>query len=423
MPDGPAPGGRGPLAGLLAILRGVQAQCWERGERVPVEDYLKRLPPQAGEEAAVELIYHEVVLRERHGESPQLDDYLRRFPQYAPRLERQFALHRLLEDDSLADLDDPTRDFLLVPSQPSLPSAVEPVRPPQAGPASPPAPSAVRAGWPDIPDYEFLHKLGAGGMSIIYLARHRSRRRVVAVKVLRPEAWARPEVLARFQHEAEALARLQHPHIVAIHAVGLHARRPFFELEYVEGGTLQHQLRGAPWLIPPAVRLVSVLARAVHFAHQKGIVHRDLKPANILLTNGGTPRITDFGLAKLVDTGAGQTRSDVILGTPGYMAPEQADGRSKHVGPGADVYALGAILYELLTGRPPFQAANVLQTLQMVVSREPVAPSRLRPDLPAGLDAVCLKCLEKEPRRRPASAEDLARELESLQLSAENVPG
>jgi serine/threonine-protein kinase len=194
--------------------------------------------------------------------------------------------------------------------------------------------------------------------------------------------------------------------------MGEHDGRPYLELEYVAGGSLAHRLDGTPWLPRPAAELIATLARALDVMHRVGIVHRDLKPANILLEADGTPKIADFGLAKAVGGDSGLTGTEEILGTPSYMAPEQARGGGRGVGPAADVYALGAILSELMTGRPPFKAATVLETLEQVKSAEPVPPRRLQPGLPRDLETICLKCLEKEPTRRYASAAALADDLQ-----------
>jgi WD40 repeat protein len=269
---------------------------------------------------------------------------------------------------------------------------------------------------PDVPGYEILKELGRGGMGVVYWAWQTGLNRSVALKMVLAGAHASPEELARFQTEAEAVARLQHPNMVQIYDVGQQGGCPYLVLEYVDGGSLAQQLTGTPLAARPAAQLVETLARAVHSAHQRGIVHRDLTPANVLLTAGGVPKITDFGLAKILVGGRPtQTQSGAILGTPSYMAPEQAAGKGKEVGPAADVYALGAILYELLTGRPPFKAATPLDTVLQVIAEEPVPPARLQPNVPRDLDTICLKCLEKEPGKRYASAEELAEDLRRFQ--------
>jgi WD40 repeat protein/tRNA A-37 threonylcarbamoyl transferase component Bud32 len=266
-----------------------------------------------------------------------------------------------------------------------------------------------------IPGYEVLGELGRGGMGVVYKARQTKLNRLVAVKMILSGAHAGSEERQRFLTEAEAVARLQHPNIVQIHEIGEAGGYAFFSLEFCPGGPLAAKLNGTPLPAQEAARLVEALARAVQAAHEAGVVHRDLKPANVLLLADGTPKITDFGLAKKLEGGAGQTASGAILGTPSYMAPEQAEGKSGKVGPAADVYALGAVLYELLTGRPPFKAATALDTVLQVLSEEPVPPRRLLPRLPRDLETICLKCLHKEPRKRYASAADLVADLRRFQ--------
>jgi WD40 repeat protein len=262
---------------------------------------------------------------------------------------------------------------------------------------------------PEPPGYEILGELGRGGMGVVYKARQKGLGRLVALKMVLVGGHAGPEELARFRTEAEAIARLQHPNIVQIYEVGEHDGLPFFSLEFCPGGSLDRELDGTPLRPREAAALAERLARAVDAAHAKGVVHRDLKPANVLLAENGIPKVTDFGLAKRLDT-AGQTASGAILGTPSYMAPEQAEGK-RLVGPAADIYALGALLYEFLTGRPPFRAETPLDTVRQVISDEPVPPSRLRPTLPRDLETICLKCLQKDPGKRYASARALGNDL------------
>jgi tetratricopeptide (TPR) repeat protein len=272
------------------------------------------------------------------------------------------------------------------------------------------APTAPSGEAVQVPGYEILGELGRGGMGVVYRARQIAAGRVVALKMILAGGHAGPADLLRFKTEAEAVARLQHPHIVGVYEVGEHQGRPFFSLEFCAGGTLEKKLAGTPLPPPQAARLVETLAGAVQAAHDKQVIHRDLKPANVLLTEDGTLKVTDFGLAKKLDE-AGQTQSGSILGTPSYMAPEQAGGHRREVGSWTDVYALGAILYECLTGRPPFKAATPLDTLLQVLSQEPVAPRRLQPKTPRDLETICLKCLQKDPKKRYSSARDLADDL------------
>jgi hypothetical protein len=280
---------------------------------------------------------------------------------------------------------------------------------PPVGPrAETPTVSAV---LPCVPGYAVLGMLGRGGMGIVYKARQLALNRTVALKMILDADLAAPEHVARFRREAELAARLQHPNIVQVYEVGACGGRPYLAMEWVEGGTLAVRLDPRGHAPRDAAELVETLARAMHYAHDRGVVHRDLKPANVLLASGGVPKIADFGLAKpLQDTG-GQTTTGVVAGTPEYMAPEQALGRKESVSPATDVHALGAILYVLLTGRLPFQGTSVLDILEQVVHAEPVAPRRLRPGLPRDLQTICLKCLEKDPARRYGSAAELAGEL------------
>ncbi len=291
----------------------------------------------------------------------------------------------------------------------SLPSAVPPPTPPVL---------------PVIPGYEVLEELGRGGMGVVYKARHLKLQRIVALKMILAGEFAGPEEVVRLRQEAEALGRLQHPNIVQIFEVGEVSGRPFCALEYVEGGALDRKLAGAPQPTREAAALVETLARAVHAAHQRRIVHRDLKPQNILLTADGTPKITDFGLAKRLDE-EGRTVSGAVLGTPSYMAPEQARGKGKEVGPAADVYALGAVLFQLLTGRPPFKAETPLDTVLQVLTIDPPPPRQLRPDVQRDLETICLTCLNKDPRRRYATAgaldDDLRRFLDRRPILVRRV--
>jgi serine/threonine-protein kinase len=263
-----------------------------------------------------------------------------------------------------------------------------------------------------VTGYEILGELGRGGMGVVYKARQKGLNRLVALKMLLAGTHASAEQLLRFNTEAEAVARLQHPNIVQIYEVGQHEGLAFFSLEFVDGHSLAHKLGGNPQPPRQAAQMIMVLARAMHYAHENGIVHRDLKPANVLLTSSGVPKITDFGLAKRLEGDSSQTKSGTLMGTPSYMAPEQARGDVRQVGPSADIHALGAILYELLTGRPPFVSANMMDTIMQVLRNDPVPPSHLQAKVPPDLETICLKCLQKEPHQRYASAGALADDLD-----------
>jgi len=279
------------------------------------------------------------------------------------------------------------------------------------------ATDAGAADGPAIAGYEILGVLGRGGMGVVYLARQVSLNRLVAVKMILAGEHASPMQRERFLAEAEAVARLRHPGVVQIHEIGQAGGQPYFALEYLPGGTLAQRIAGTPQPPREAAALVEGLARAIHAAHVQGVVHRDLKPANVLFAEATTPerseqaKIADFGLAKLLDDEASPTRSGTVLGTASYMAPEQASGHSKQVGPATDVYALGAILYEMLTGRPPFRAAAMVETLRQVVAEEAVPARRLNPAVPRDLDTICAKCLRKPTGQRYASAAELADDL------------
>jgi serine/threonine-protein kinase len=268
---------------------------------------------------------------------------------------------------------------------------------------------------PRIPGYEVEAVLGRGGMGVVFRARQVGLNRLVALKIALNASYTGGHDRERFRREAEAVARLRHPNVVQVHDVGEADGRPYFTMEYIEGGSLAKKLAGTPQPAQQAAQLVATLAGAVQTAHAAGIVHRDLKPSNVLLTSDGTPKITDFGLARRLEDEAGITATGIALGTPSYMAPEQARARREAVGPLADVYALGAILYELLTGRPPFRAETAAYTIHEVITRDPVPPTRLNHKVPRDLETICLKCLRKEPERRYASAVALAEDLQRFQ--------
>jgi serine/threonine protein kinase len=265
-----------------------------------------------------------------------------------------------------------------------------------------------------IPGYDILEELGRGGMGVVYKARQIALDRLVALKMMLAGVHASPEEAARFRIEAQAAARLDHPNIVRIYHCDEHDGQPFFSMELIPGTGLGQRSAGLPWHAPAAAHLVRTLALAIHHAHQHNVVHRDLKPSNVLLRADGTPKITDFGLAKQLDSSLDLTASGRILGSARYMAPEQAEGNTRAIGPATDIHALGAILYELLTGRPPFDGETLLEALNQVRWSEPTPPRAIRPDLSAELEAVCLRCLRKDPAQHYGTAEELAGALERV---------
>jgi tetratricopeptide (TPR) repeat protein len=362
----------------LGALLDEQSCCWRRGQRPRAELFLdRRRAPDSG--AALDLICHEILLRGGRGERPTLDEYARRFPEYAEQLRAIFEVNEVLFSQALPMV---TQVYTAGPAEADIPS---------------------------VEGYEILGELGRGGNGVVYRARRTGLKRMTALKVLRGGSAAEPREAARLRGEALALARIGHPNIIQIYEFGETGGRPYLALEFAPGGSLEARLLGGRQPVRAAAALLETLARAVHAAHRVGVVHRDLKPGNVLFAEDGTPKIADFGLAKRLNAADAQTRTGDILGTPCYMAPEQIHGTA--VGPAADVYALGAILYELLTGRPPFQGETVWATLAQVIGRDPAPPRQLASKTPRDLETICLKCLHKDPTHRYGSAEGLADDL------------
>ena len=264
---------------------------------------------------------------------------------------------------------------------------------------------------PRVPGYELIRVVGHGGVGVVYKAVHLRLNRTVALKMPLAGAFATRAERQRFAREAEMVARLRHPNVVQVYDVGDLDGRPYFTMEFVEGGNLADLIAGTPRPAREAAALVATLADAIAAAHQSGVMHRDLKPSNVLLSADGTPKVTDFGLARRLEVGSSLTHTGAAVGTPSYMAPEQAQGRTGEVGPAADIYALGAVLYELLTGRPPFRAESAAETVHQVITQDPVAPSRLNAKVPRDLETICLKCLHKERLLRYATAAALRDDL------------
>jgi len=380
-------------ADLLRCLQDDQRTRWKRRERFLAESYREQVPALRDDtEGFLDLVYHEIVLREDAGEAPNLEEYRRRFPEHGDSLSRLFDLHFKLGETSVRDGATVSFDS-------------------RTGPSSQP-PVGPRGGLPgQVGGYEILDELGRGGMGVVYKARQVALKRMVALKMILSGGHAGAAQRERFHAEAEVVARLKHPHIVEIYDIGEADGQPFFALEYIEGGSLAQKLGGVPMPSLTAAVLVETLARAMHHAHQGGVLHRDLKPANVLLTADGQPKITDFGLAKQLDT-EGRTASGEIMGTPSYMPPEQAAGKIKELGPSCDIYALGAILYECLTGQPPFRGATPMETVLQVLKEEPAPVRQRNPQAPRDLETICHKCLQKEPAYRYSSALQLAQDIE-----------
>src|SRR5881392_1607250 len=264
----------------------------------------------------------------------------------------------------------------------------------------------------ELGDYELLDEVGRGGQGVVFRARQKSLNRIVALKVISLGQWASKAHLKRFRLEAEAAARLEHPGIVPIHEVGERDGSCYFSMKFVEGGQLDEVVRRTPMSIRQAAELIAKVARTVHYAHEHGILHRDIKPGNILLDAKGEPHLTDFGLARLVGSESTVTRTLEVLGTPSYMAPEQAVGNNAAIGSVTDVYGVGAVLYQLLTGQPPFAGGTTYETIKLLLDTEPRQPRLLNPKIDRDLSTICLKCLEKDPKRRYSSALALAEDLE-----------
>ena len=360
------------------------------GEKHAVESVLaENVVDQDNEDLVVELIYNEFLIREELGLELDVDEYFSRFPQFRERVGNLLSIHSALES---GELDANAQ------SEGNRTAAVQRLSP---------------GDW--IGPYELEQLLGRGGMGLVFKSRHSGLNRVVALKILR-QSIANPQELRRFMAEARTVAKLQHPNVVQVFETDIFESFPFIALEYMSGGTLEQNLKPGPMPARSAAIMMVELANAIQFAHDEGVIHRDLKPGNVLLSENGTPKIADFGLAKryggsVEEAPVTMTETGAILGTPGYMSPEQARGDKSDIDSRTDIYGLGAILYQMLTGQPPFTGETPLDTLQNIQSIDPVSPSKLNPQLPRDLVTICLKCLEKEPARRYASAAELAADL------------
>jgi WD40 repeat protein/tRNA A-37 threonylcarbamoyl transferase component Bud32 len=369
-------------------------RAWRTGPRPKIEDYLAEAEPDLRGALLEELLRVERELRRREGEAPDPDEYSLRFSQHADLIQAVFG---------------PGPDRPDAEGQPTGSTTTAPV--PSNGRAGadgePPLGTLIRY----FGDYEIQAELGRGGMGVVYKARQISLNRPVALKMIRSAALATDDEIRRFLNEAEAVAKLDHPNIVPIYEVGEHDGQRYFSMKLIAGPSLHESLSAFGADPKAAARLMVTVAEALHHAHQRGILHRDLKPSNILLDEQGRPHVTDFGLAKRVEGDEVMTLSGAVLGTPAYMAPEQAWGKRRLVTTLSDVYGLGAVLYALLTGAAPFGGETAVETLDRVRREPPVPPSRVNPKVPRDLEVTCLKCLEKDPGRRYASAQALADDL------------
>ncbi len=401
-------------------------QCWKLKTRPDIGGFLARISEFAKSALLRQLIPVELEYRLTIGELPGVDDYQPLGQEVASvvadelkKLEASGRLApKILESGTAGDPSGSVTDV-------EAPTLVPVAKADSANDATLIGQMEIRPEKDDwyesetnsnpkvryIGDYELLSEIARGGMGVVYKARQTNLNRVVALKMILAGQLALDEEVQRFRTEAEAAANLDHPGIVPIYEIGQHEGQHFFSMGFVDGCSLADRVRNGP--LPPneAAELTKKIAEAIAFAHSRNVIHRDLKPANVLLDQNGEPKVTDFGLARKTDNDSGMTRTGAVMGTPSYMPPEQAAGKTSEVGPLSDVYSLGAILYCLLTGRPPFQAANPLDTLLQVMEREPVSVSTINPEIQRDLETICHKCLQKEPAKRYTSTQELAEDL------------
>ncbi len=389
-----------------AVCDRFEAAC-RAGESPDLAEYLSQVSSAARLPLFRNLLSLDLEYRRDRGEQGDQQSYQERFPELADvvesvfrgRNESQLTTHHRARREPAIDATGDTQPAEIGEEAPGWESTL------QHGLDLNACDELKSAG------YEITRLLGRGGMGVVYQAHQVALNRAVAIKLIRAGSFASEAEVLRFQNEAEAVAQLDHPHIVPIYEVGRHPRHHFFSMKLVQGTSLDKRL--AEFVEDPraTARLVAIAAEAIHHAHQRGILHRDLKPANILLDGRGEPHITDFGLAKRIDSDFDMTHSNALIGTPSYMAPEQATRARGSLSTATDVYGLGTILYALLTGRAPFSGTTLIETLDMVRSQSPEAPSRLNPRVPRDLEVICQKCLEKDPNRRYSSALELSEDL------------
>lgn len=381
------------------ILDG-QWQSWIEGRTPSIDDLLRGTSYEGNADAQLDLLYNEIVVKEELGLKPCLQDYTARYPHLAQDLELHFEIHHAIHERVLTETSNRLNDKTWPQASPSVAeislAAADPTEP--------------------LSDYELIREIGQGGMAVVYLAKHRKLHRLVALKMFQAGRFLSRRDVFRIRTEAEAMARLSHPNIIQIFDIGECKGVPFLALELAGKGTLAQKLQQLPYEAEDAARLIQTLARALHHAHERQVIHRDLKPANILFLLDGTPKVTDFGLAKVLRDNdliaSDATRTGETLGTPRYMAPEQITGHHDAVNATTDVYALGNLLYECLTGRAPFVSASTVETFQQIREHDPIPPRRLQRSVPADLETICLHCLQKDQKRRYATAVELADDLQ-----------